>query len=167
MSRKLLAFVAVVLMFTQISCLKGSAECDFNPCRYVAPATEVQQVEAYLAANAITATKHCSGMYYRVSSAGSGKEPDGCSYVFVKYTGRTTGGFVFDQQTISPALIDLTRVVTGWRAGIPLIKPGGIISLYIPPYLAYGAQEIKDSNGNVIVPGNSILVFDIELTSVQ
>jgi FKBP-type peptidyl-prolyl cis-trans isomerase len=41
------------------------------------------------------------------------------------------------------------------------------MTLYIPPYLAYGAQDIKDTNGNVIVPGNSILIFDIGLSSVQ
>ena len=37
--------------------------------------------------------------------------------------------------------------------------------LYIPPALAYGSKEIKDESGKVIIPANSILVFDISLTS--
>jgi FKBP-type peptidyl-prolyl cis-trans isomerase FkpA len=35
--------------------------------------------------------------------------------------------------------------------------------LYIPPTLGYGSREIKDNLGNVIIPANSILIFDIEL----
>jgi FKBP-type peptidyl-prolyl cis-trans isomerase FkpA len=168
MTRKLLLIPFVFLLFSQISCLKGgSAECDFSACRFVAPASEIQAINSYLGLNGLTATQHCSGLYYNTGAAGTGKSPDGCSYINVKYTGRTTNGTVFDQQILAPVLIDLTRVITGWRSGIPLLKEGGNLTLYIPPYLAYGSQDLKDANGNVIVPGNSILIFDIELTSVQ
>ena len=167
MTRKLIVIAVIVLVFTQISCLKANTDCQFKECQFVAPAAEIQSVNSYLASNGLTATQHCSGLYYSISAAGVGKSPDGCSYVNLKYTGKTTGGFVFDSRTASPVLINLNQVITGWRAGVPLLKEGGIITLYIPPYLGYGAQEIKDASGNVIVPGNSILIFDIELTSVQ
>ena len=167
MTRKLLVFSIFCIVFLQFSCLKTNQDCEFKPCEFVAPAGEIQQVSAYLGANGLPGTQHCSGMFYNISNAGSGKSPDGCSYVNVKYTGRTTSGTIFDQRTTTAVLINLNQVVTGWRSGIPLLKEGGVITLYIPPYLGYGTQELKDANGNVIVPGNSILIFDIELVTVE
>ena len=168
MTRKLLSFSLVFLVFLQVSCLKKiNTDCTFKSCQFVAPASEIQNIQTYLGANGLTATQHCSGLFYNISSAGTGKTPNGCSYVKVKYTGRTTSGTIFDQRTTAAVLIDLTQVITGWRAAFPLLKEGGIMTIYVPPYLGYGTQAITDSNGNVIVPGNSILIFDIELESVQ
>lgn len=167
MTRKLIVIAVISLAFLQLSCLKVNTSCDFKQCQFVAPDAEVQAVAAYIAANGLTATKHCTGLFYNISNAGSGKSPDGCSFVNLTYIGRTTGGFVFDSHSPTPVLINLNQVITGWRAALPLIKEGGSITLYIPPYLAYGAQDIKDASGNVIVPGNSILIFDIGLSSVQ
>lgn len=167
MTRKLLNYTLLFILFLQFSCLKVNTECEFKSCQFVAPVSEIQAVNSYMGANGLTGTQHCSGLFYNISNAGSGKSPDGCSYVNVKYTGRTTSGTIFDQRTTSPVLINLNQVITGWRAAFPLIKEGGIMTIYIPPYLGYGSQELKDANGNVIVPGNSILIFDIELISVQ
>lgn len=55
----------------------------------------------------------------------------------------------------------------GWQKGLPYIKGGGKIKLYIPPSLGYGAKDVKDDMGNVIIPANSILVFSLELTDVK
>jgi FKBP-type peptidyl-prolyl cis-trans isomerase FkpA len=167
MTRRLLIFSIFSIVFLQFSCLKTNQECEFKPCQFVAPTSEIQAVNAYLGANGLTATQHCSGLFYNIASLGSGKSPDGCSYVNVKYTGRTTSGVIFDQRTTTAVLINLNQVITGWRSGIPLLKEGGIMTLYVPPYLGYGSQELKDANGNVIVPGNSILIFDIELVTVE
>jgi hypothetical protein len=38
---------------------------------------------------------------------------------------------------------------------------GGKIKLIIPPYLAYGCNDYRG------IPGNSVLVFDVELLEVQ
>ena len=34
----------------------------------------------------------------------------------------------------------------------------------MPPDLAYGLSDVKDSQGNVVIPGNSVLVFTVDLT---
>src|ERR1700755_2372490 len=66
------------------SCLKNydrKSTCDSNydPGALVAPASEVASVENYLASKGITnAIKHCSGMYYKIDSAGSGKTATVC-----------------------------------------------------------------------------------------
>jgi FKBP-type peptidyl-prolyl cis-trans isomerase FkpA len=167
MTRKYLLVSVLFLSFFQISCLKNNiAECSYSPCKFVAPASEITAVTNYLSANSITATQHCSGVFYSIGSTGTGKQPNACSSVSVKYTGKLTNGIEFDKQVVNPVGIDLNNVVNGWRIGIPLIKAGGTMTLYIPPYMGYGAQDIRDANGNILIPANSIIIFTIELTAV-
>jgi FKBP-type peptidyl-prolyl cis-trans isomerase FkpA len=167
MNRKYLFVSILSLTFLQLSCLKNKeVSCDYSPCRYVAPASEIADLTTYLTTNSISATKHCSGLFYSISDMGTGKQPDACKGVSVKYTGRLTNGNIFDERIVTPLGLDLSSVITGWRSAIPLIKEGGRMTLYIPPYLGYGAQDRKDANGNVVIPGNSILIFTIELVSV-
>jgi FKBP-type peptidyl-prolyl cis-trans isomerase FkpA len=167
MTRKYLFVPILFLVFLQLSCLKNNiAECSYSPCKFVAPTSEITAISNYLTANSLTATQHCSGVFYSITAAGTGKQPNACKGVNVKYTGKLTNGNVFDQQVTNPVGIDLNKVVNGWRIGIPLLKEGGTMTLYIPPYLGYGAQDIKDANGNVLIPANSIIIFTIELTAV-
>jgi FKBP-type peptidyl-prolyl cis-trans isomerase FkpA len=80
----------------------------------------------------------------------------------VKYVGKLTDGTVFDQTQGSNTFSTyLYNVIRGWTNGLPYIKPGGKIHLYIPPTLGYGSQAIGT------IPGNSILIFDVELIAVN
>ena len=54
----------------------------------------------------------------------------------------------------------LNGVIPGWTDGIPLIKQGGRIHLYIPPSLGYGNRAVES------IPANSILLFDVTLDTV-
>ena len=167
MARKYLFVSVLFLSLFQISCLKNNiAECSYSPCKFVAPSSEITAVSNYLSANSLSATQHCSGVFYSITTAGTGKQPNACSGVNVKYTGKLTNGNIFDQKIVDPVPVDLNNVVNGWRIGIPLIKEGGSMTLYIPPYMGYGAQDRKDPNGNVVIPANSIIIFTIELTAV-
>jgi FKBP-type peptidyl-prolyl cis-trans isomerase FkpA len=153
-------FLIVVLAALFANCSKN--KCDYNECGIVAPASEIASVQAYLTANNITATQHCSGIFYAVDNAGSGKQPNGCSTVSVNYEGKLTNGMVFDHTTAGqPATFNLGDLVTGFRNGTIQIKTGGKIRLYIPPSLGYGSR----ANGSI--PANSILIFTVELISVQ
>jgi len=159
-------FVGLFFVILFSSCSKNNDECRYDPCETVAPASEVSQLESYLSGASITATKHCSGVYYIIDAPGSGGEtPTICSIVSVKYKGQLTNGTVFDQAT-SAVSFQLGGLIESWKKGIPLIKTGGKIRLYCPPSLAYGSQEIRDGSGNVVIPANSILIFEIELNGV-
>jgi FKBP-type peptidyl-prolyl cis-trans isomerase FkpA len=162
------SFIVLVSFFLS-SCIKGTTAgeiCNYEACAVKAPASEEQAVQAYLTNNGIEAQKHCSGMYYRIETAGTGKTPGVCDNITINYQGRLTNGQTFDEST-NPVTFQLGQLILGWRNGIPLIKEGGRIHLYIPPSLGYGNQDVRDRNGNVAIPGGSILVFEVELKQVQ
>jgi len=152
-------FVVLISVILLSSCSKENDICNYDPCAVTAPASEITQLESYLASASITATRHCSGMYYVIDVPGSGATPTICSTVSVKYKGQLTNGNVFDQST-TPISFQLGGLIESWKKGIPLIKPGGKIRIYSPPSLAYGSQ------GAGTIPANSILIFEVELVSV-
>lgn len=163
--KKLLVVCVVGLFF--FSCNKMDNDtvnqpCTYDACNVKAPAAEIQQVQDYLTANSLTATQHCSGLFYRIETPGTGASADACSYVTVKYVGKLTNGTTFDQTqgsaTYSNYLKDLIR---GWINGIPFIKSGGKIHLYIPPSLGYGNRS------SASIPANSVLIFEVELINAQ
>ena len=92
--------ISALISLTLSSCLKGDTSnmCTYNPCYLAAPASEIQAVQNYLTSNNITATQHCSGMFYKIDAYGSGKTADVCSGLSVKYKGQLTNGTVFDEQ---------------------------------------------------------------------
>lgn len=160
MKKILLGFLAVGAFS---GCLKNDTQnftCTYNACAVVAPASEIQAVKDYLTANNITATQHCSGLFYTVDDPGTGASPTACSYIAVTYEGKLTSGETFDEAT-SPVAFNLSGLITGFKNGIPLIKSGGEIHLYIPPSLGYGSNAVGS------IPANSILVFDVKLQGVQ
>jgi FKBP-type peptidyl-prolyl cis-trans isomerase FkpA len=116
------------------------------------------KMTAYITANGITATKHASGLYYQIIDPGSGVTPTLSSNVKANYTGKYTNNTNFDSRV---ATFLLGEVIDGWKIGIPLIKKGGKIKLIVPPYLAYGCYDYRG------IPGNSVLVFDVELQDVN
>lgn len=159
---KLLYLLCITLL---TSCLKKETGCPYSKSTDVASASEEQAIQAYLSANGIAASRHSSGMYYEIITPGNGATPDLCSQVVVSYIGKLTNGSVFDQH--SSGVWPLGVLINGWKNGLPLIKKGGRIKLYIPPSLGYGHTDVKDMAGNVIIPGNSILIFDLTLIEVQ
>ena len=161
--KRFFAFLSAVALLSSCS-KKVDDKCQYDPCAIAAPTSEVTQLEVYLSTNSITATKHCSGMYYTIDAAGSGASATACSTVGVTYKGQLTNGTVFDQRTTS---FELDQVIAAWTKGVPLIKTGGKIKLYCPPSLAYGSQVVRDPvTGNTVIPANSILVFEVVLNNV-
>ena len=163
----MLKTVLVLLGFLVLlsGCTKEDAKCEYNACATVAPANEIQAVKDYLASVSISnATQHCSGVFYVIDTAGTGNAPTPCTTVNATYTGRLINGNVFDAGT---AQFGLNGVIPGWTNTIPLLKAGGKIRLFIPPTLGYGSQGIVDSRtGNVTIPPNAILLFDVRLNAV-
>ncbi len=82
----------------------------------------------------------------------------------VHYVGKLTTGQVFDSsrdrnQTF-PVTLGQGRVIKGWEEGLLGMKVGGTRRLTISPELAYGPNDYGP------IPGNSTLIFDIELIDI-
>ncbi|MEQ8705398.1 MAG: FKBP-type peptidyl-prolyl cis-trans isomerase [Phaeodactylibacter sp.] len=107
------------------------------------------------------AERHESGIYYIIEEEGEGSEfPTANSQVLVKYKGYLLDGTVFDETEGEDARqFNLTNTLTGWRVGVPLVKRGGKIQLFIPSNLAYRNTPQED------IPAYSILIFEIELVN--
>jgi len=117
-------------------------ECNLEPNLAVNQeqlAKDIEAIDAYLASNDIEAQIHPSGLRYVIKSSGEGDRPNYCSNVSVSYEGKT-------------------NLITGWQIGIPLVKEGGRITLYIPSVYAYGANSIGSD-----IPPNASLEFEIVL----
>jgi FKBP-type peptidyl-prolyl cis-trans isomerase FkpA len=151
------------LVFVFSDCKKKTSSSAPVGCQtpfntFLAPANETNAVFNYTISAGITPSiKHPRGFYYKIINAGTGDSiTESCTTVKVLYKGTLTNGQTFDQSTTA-IQFTLNKLIEGWQTGIPLIRKGGKIKLVIPPSLGYGA------NGTSGIPGNSILVFDIDL----
>jgi FKBP-type peptidyl-prolyl cis-trans isomerase FkpA len=84
--------------------------------------------------------------------------------VTVHYTGRFTDGRVFDSSVGKdpfPFTLGAGNVIAGWDQGLQGMKVGGKRLLIIPPQLGYGAADYGP------IPGNSTLIFEVELLKVE
>ncbi|WP_111895851.1 FKBP-type peptidyl-prolyl cis-trans isomerase [Acinetobacter sp. MB5] len=104
-----------------------------------------------------------SGLQYEIIKQGTGKQATANSTVKVNYEGKLVDGTVFDSSYArgEPAEFPLAGTIPGWIEGIPLLKEGGSIMLYVPANLAYGEQ------GNQAIPPNSVLIFKVDLLAVK
>ena len=120
-----------------------------------------QEILTYIEENNLTAQKSSSGLYYVIDNLGTGTQATSSDNVTVAYKGYFTNGSVFDESNSSGISFNLQQVIAGWTEGITYFKEGGNGVLLIPSNLAYG------NSGKGSIPGGAVLIFDIELISVN
>jgi FKBP-type peptidyl-prolyl cis-trans isomerase len=147
MNMKVLASIALICLVA-VGCKKGESP---------------ETLEQYITRANLTSTvtKDSRGFYYQILTPGTGATPTLSSKVTVFYKGTLTNGNIFDQTNANPVTFGLNQLILGWQYGIPLVKAGGRVMLYLPPSLGYGSQTTGS------IPANSVLIFDITLQSVQ
>lgn len=146
------------LVLSLTLCLLFSCSAD-KETDYVA--LNDKQINDYIDANNLDAQKSASGLYYVIEEVGTGVQPTSTSNVTVAYKGYFTNGTVFDQSSAEGISFNLQQVIKGWTEGITYFKEGGSGILLIPSHLAYG------TNGRSGIPGGAVLIFDINLISVN
>jgi FKBP-type peptidyl-prolyl cis-trans isomerase FklB len=122
--------------------------------------------DAFLAANSKKpgVTTLPSGLQYRVITQGAGKKPMASSTVTTHYVGRLINGTEFDSSIKrgQPATFPVNGVIRGWTEALQLMGVGSKWELVIPPALAYG-----EAGAGGVIPPNAVLVFEVELLSIQ
>jgi FKBP-type peptidyl-prolyl cis-trans isomerase len=110
------------------------------------------------------AVKAASGMVYTSLKDGSGAQPGATDKVKVHYTGTLTDGKVFDSsvQRGQPIDFPLNQVIPCWTEGVQKMKVGGKAKLVCPSAIAYGPSGRPPQ-----IPGNAVLVFEVELLGVE
>ena len=168
MLKKILAGF-LLITFVVAGCTKSSNKCGYVNSTVIAPLVETDSLQTLLAMDSITASVNAAGFYYKIDSVGSGTAISNlCTSVSVNYKGMLFNGPTFDSTYVNQLFsVQLGTVVTGWQLGLPLIRKGGVITLYIPPSLGFGITPIVDNNNNVIIPASSYLIFKIHLVDVH
>lgn len=95
---------------------------------------------------------------------GKGPAAKASDTVSVRYSGTLYDGTPFDaswKQGDTPVSFPLNQVVPGFALGIEGMQPGGRRVMVIPPALGYGEQGSPP-----VVPGNSTLVFVVDLVGI-
>ena len=92
---------------------------------------------------------------------GNGNQPTTTDNVTVAYKGYYTNNTVFDESDTDGISFNLQQVIPGWTEGITYFSEGGSGMLLIPAHLGYGNNDYYG------IPGGSVLIFDINLISIN
>lgn len=170
--------VIIIVIFSGIFLLannKGGNTADINltPNFTANPTIVPTQASAIITpttqetpeATSSSTTTMPDGLQIQDITVGNGQEVKSGDEVIVNYIGTFQNGQKFDssydRNTPLDIQIGVGRVIKGWDEGVVGMKVGGKRKLIVPPELGYGSQ---DYNG---IPGNSTLIFEIELISVK
>ena len=106
-----------------------------------------------------------SGLKYAIIKEGDGPQVEAGKLVTVQYSGFLQDSTMFDSSVERDDPITFAvgqgQVIPGWDEGMQLLKKGSKARFIIPPKLGYGEMQLEK------IPGNSTLIFDVELLDVQ
>jgi peptidylprolyl isomerase len=129
-------------------------------------ANQKPMIEKYIADNNLKTITTPSGLIYVIDEQGTGAKVENGKTAYIHYVGTLLNGSKFDSSRDRGApfsfVVGTGRVIRGWDEGLPFFNVGGKGKLIIPPSLGYGARAMGPS-----LPGNSVLIFDIEVMDVK
>jgi FKBP-type peptidyl-prolyl cis-trans isomerase FkpA len=126
--------------------------------------TVPQSSAGFLASNAdepgVVTTE--SGLQIKELTKGTGPSPTDADVTLINYQGTLMDGTPFDANQRVP--MPVAGSIPGFSEALKRMQRGGKYRLWIPPELGYGAEEKKNpQTGEVVIPANSLLVFDVDL----
>jgi FKBP-type peptidyl-prolyl cis-trans isomerase FkpA len=150
------------LLFVLVSCGDETNSSDSVPLEPVDYTTQNEEdIKNYIQENNLDAKKSDTGLHYVITELGDGARPTATSDVTVVYKGFYLNGESFDESKPDGLSFNLQQVIKGWTEGIPYFQEGGKGLLLVPAHLGYGSFNYSG------IPGGSVLIFEIELISVD
>ncbi|OVE78043.1 hypothetical protein BVX99_00795 [bacterium F16] len=152
------AFTVTQAMFDTLKNESGKARLQAETDRNQAILDEI--TKAYPKAE-----KTDSGLHYVIVTEGKGAVPAKGDVVTVNVVGKVPDGreIINTAQMGKPMEFPIgigAMAIKGWDEGISLMKKGEKRTLIIPPHLAFGSRGMPQAG----IPGDTYLIFDIELT---
>jgi FKBP-type peptidyl-prolyl cis-trans isomerase len=129
-------------------------------------AKDVKTIDQYLAANNITARVDLSGIRYQILNAGSGPVVSSTDSVSLTYVGKFFDQTVFDQLSTSQKF-RVSRTLRAWQIGLVQLQKGGVIRIYTPSGLAFGAYGSSDTSTQIQVPPATNVIYELALVDVK
>lgn len=154
---KLIRSAFVVAVATSAACLDTSAPEEAS--------IEHTTFAASLGVDLAASTKTPNGAYYRDIVVGTGPVVAAGQTLKIRYTGWLSDGTEFDSNLTAqdplPFRFGVNDVIPGFDEAMVGVRVGGKRQLIIPPSLGYGFNPYGP------IPGNSVLVFNVEVISAE
>ena len=171
-------FVLLAFVFVVAACgypdpyVSNAPVADESPGATVAPSVS-PGADDFTTCNTITAVTYPDGLKVGDVKVGTGDAAKSGENADVQYTGwLQSNGSMFDSsrqagRTPFTFQIGQQQVIAGWDEGLLGMKVSGKRCLRIPSALAYGPHgQTNPQTGQVTIPPNATLVFEIELVSL-
>jgi hypothetical protein len=169
MTRRLASFRFVPLLALATGSLALTA-CGDSP---LAPPLRFEEVQwaASLGINPGDFTELPTGVWIRDDQVGAGTAAADGLRARMDYRGFLPNGTRFDSSLDTPGREPLNvllgasprQLIRGFELGARGMRPGGVRTVLIPPFLGYGVNPPPGS----VIPPNSWLVFEIHLLEVM
>lgn len=147
--KKIISFILFLFIFASCKTYTEEDKLNFD-----------KQIKEYIAKHHHKCKHSESGLYYQILKTGIGNNVQYTDNVSFTYKGKLLDGAVFDNQK-KPVTFAVKDLISGWKEIMPKLKPGSKVFLAMPPNLGYGDHDLDK------IPPNSILIFEMEIISVQ
>jgi peptidylprolyl isomerase/FKBP-type peptidyl-prolyl cis-trans isomerase FklB len=178
MKHYLYFIIALISLLSLFSCDSDEDDTDLDMWK-----TENEQVFDAVTRNSeykeLKSPGNEGSVYYKVLNEGTGTKPIYYTdSVTVYYSGKfivdseqygISKGDYFELRTIDysvPSKIVISQMIVGWKTAIPNMIKGDRWEIYVPYQLGYESMGSYDSNGTLVIPPYSTLVFEIEIVDV-
>lgn len=143
----------------------GVAGCVESPTTVEFQVIEEVEFAPELEIDLTTFTETGNGVYYKDVVVGGGDPVVHGATLTITFTGWLTDGTVFADGTFT-FLMDNNRVPVGLEDGLLNQKVGGTRKIIVPPRRGYGGIEQVHPRGTMVIPGGSVLVYEVKLDGV-
>lgn len=111
-----------------------------------------------------------TNLRYLEGEPGSGIAAEWCRTLAVHYTAHLLDGTQFDSsREVNQPLVftpGFGGLIDGFEQGVIGMRAGGTRRVIIPPALGFGSEPRRNAAGEIVVPANSTVVYDIEVLQI-
>jgi peptidylprolyl isomerase len=111
-----------------------------------------------------------SGLRYIEGAIGSGTPAQWCRSILTHHREALADGTVVsDTHDFNRPILftpGLGEVIDGYEQGVIGMQNAGGRRLIVPPHLGYGSVPQRNAAGQIVIPANSTLIYDIETFNI-